>query len=156
MNMVEKSDCQLILKPKYDGTNIHVFYNVRGYCHIYTLGCVVDTYTIGSSNLTFIGLATQIFDQTYSELDQMLKSNPGMSCVFELISPYIVIVTQYDFSDSSKKLIPNAIIDKDGMPLTGNIFSSEIEWKFSVNTYDRVFQKASEYMHSNFTCPDWL
>jgi len=115
-------DIDLIATPKYDGSNIQIWYDK--YKHSF------ECYTLGSLNEVPIqpNISSTTFKQMAFKLlstqdKQYLEDNPDKSGIFELMSKLNPIVTKYQ----EEKLVPLIGIDSNGIPFQWP-FSSTQKW----------------------------
>jgi hypothetical protein len=125
-------------KVKHDGTNIHLHSDGKT-IHAFTLGCVDPTVNISKfDNKTFAKLS---LDLVTPEMAKILHEHPFHGAIFELVTKYNRIVTDYNIGDEGKLLFI-CDIGRDGLP-RNNLFNFKKteSWPCKVGEYKETRDK---------------
>lgn len=142
--------------PKYDGTNMHVFYDDHDQLNIFTLGSLEEI-KMGKANSPAFSEATkQLLMQHFPLILPYLKQHPLTALVCELMTEYNKIITHYN----TRKIMPLVLITPDGVPtwqmlgtLAPQCFHAQTHlplelFPFNNTNSDEVFNEASKHIAS--------
>jgi hypothetical protein len=154
LQQLEADGFRLLYMPKWDGSNIHVFYDNELKLHIYTLGSINTSITLAESS-TWSEVASRLLFDSYPNLMIFLRLHPMVAVVCELITKWNKIITEYtlDF------IVPLVMIDQTGLPywddlsiLAPNYFHNNVpktSWVFESKNCDQIYSTAIEDLLSD-------
>jgi hypothetical protein len=152
IQQLHEDSFQLVCVPKWDGSNVQVFYDASGTLSVFTLSSLISANVkIGKKQSpTYHEAVSSILQTQLPLLLAYLKANPWTSLVCELITPHNVIVTSYASRDDM--LIPLVLIDRSGFPSWQELATFAPNWfvndlplgahEFVPNTHAEVFEAA--------------
>jgi hypothetical protein len=154
LQQLESDGFRLLYMPKWDGSNIHVFYDNDSNLHIYTLGSINTTIILNDSS-TWSEVASRLLFASFPDLMEYLKDHPMIAVVCELITKWNKIITEYEFDF----IVPLVMIDETGLPywddlsiLAPGYFKDNVPqnaWIFESKNSDSVYESAIQNMLSN-------
>ncbi len=156
LKQLEHDGFRLLYMPKWDGSNIHAFYDYDAKLHIYTLGSINTSITL-SNSLTWSDISSQLLLTSFPNLMQYLKDHPMVAVICELITKWNKIITEY----SCDFIVPLVMIDEIGLPywddlswLAPNYFDKNVPksvWMFESKNCDVIYTNAIQDLLSDPT-----
>lgn len=160
---------KFLYMTKHDGTCVQCFTDHCGTRHRLTLGSLNDN-LVGASGRSTKELVDACLKEQFPSLVEFLDENPGVSLICELITPYNVIKTKYNFGNSiagceastSSRcgfIKPIVLINRDGVPTWQQLgeHCSDFDfthmptdcWHFDASTHEEVLNIAFTAQESN-------
>jgi hypothetical protein len=155
LKSLEQQGFRLLYVPKWDGSNIQVFFDRESNLHIYTLGCLDPDITMGKSSApTYYNTTSELLDSKFPALMEYLKLHPLVSVVCELMTKWNKVITTY----TSDFIVPLVVIDS-GLP-SWDILSKYApeyfansqprhSWEFTSATCHQQFETACSALLAN-------